>query len=648
MHVLKEALLKFNPRRLYRNPVMFLTEIGAFVASLELVLKPDWFSFQIVLWLWLTVFFANVAEAIAERRNRAAADSLRSERVETMARLEDGKKIGASDLKKGDIVIVRPGETIPGDGEIIRGIAAIDEAAVTGESAAMIRAAGSDNSSVMAGTKVLSDEIVVRIASHAGEGFVDRMIHLIEGCRRKKTHNEIALTILLSGLTFIFLTVVATMKIFGSYFQINMSITMLVSLLVCLIPTTIASLLGAIGIAGINRLMKKHVLAMSGQAVEAAGDIDVILLDKTGTITYGNRRAVGIRPAPGVSLEELASACLAASSEDPTIEGRSLVEWIEQNLPHVEKKRGGTFVPFTAATRMSGVDGEGGRVRKGAADAIANFLNIPLPFEVVEEAKKISETGGTPLLVASQAKLLGTIHLKDVVKEGLPLLFSRFRAMGIRSILITGDNAITAQAIGKEAGVDEVIAGATPEEKLKALLRLQNEGHLVAMTGDGLNDAPALAHANVGLAMNSGTQAAKEAGNMIDLESHPMKLFEILEIGKQMLMTRGALTTFSVANDIAKYFAVIPALLIPFFPVVAPLNLMGLSSPSSAVLSAIIFNAIIIVFLIPLALAGVKVIPERAHLILKRNLTVYGLGGILLPFIGIKLIDLLVVSLGLL
>jgi len=651
------ALKKLNPFSLLRNPVIFITELGAFLTTVNLFLAPhSEFSFilQISIWLWFTVFFANFAEAMAESRNRAQAESLRASRVDLYARLVDSnneeRRVKSSELKKGDIVLVTANETIPGDGEIIEGIASIDESSVTGESNPVIRSAGSDHTGVLAGTKVLSDQIKVCISSQAGQSFLDRMIQLIEGAKRKRTHNELALTILLSGLTFIFLVVVASFKIFGFYFKADISLTMLISLLICVIPTTIGGLLSAIGIAGINRLMKKHVLAMSGQAVEAAGDIDVILIDKTGTITVGNRQATELIPSPVASLEALAKAAYLCSFYDQTGEGKSVIAWIEKNVPSaVEAEiQNAEVIPFSASTRLSGINIPGKKIRKGAIDTIEAFCQTRMPYEVAEAVQEISKSGGTPLLVSENNSILGIIHLKDVIKQGLATQFQRLRTLGLRTIMITGDNPITAAAIAKEAGVDEFRAQASPEDKLSFLFEQQDAGYLVAMTGDGVNDAPALAFADVGVAMNAGTQAAKEAGNMIDLDSDPTKLFEIIEIGKQMLMTRGALTAFSIANDLAKYFAIIPALLIPLFPTLSVMNVMNLISPESAVLSAVIFNALIIIALIPLAFKGIKFTPQSASHLLHRNLLVYGAGGIILPFIGIKAIDLLIHNLGLL
>ena len=647
---------KLNPITMLRNPVMFVTEVGAVITTALLFSGNQSAAFgfllQITLWLWFTVLFANFAEAMAEGRGKAQADSLRKTRTQTFAMRLKGdasEKIPANELHKGDLVLVNAGELIPGDGEIIEGAATVDESAITGESAPVVRESGGDRSAVTGGTRVLSDQIKVRITSNPGETFLDRMIGLVEGAKRQKTPNEIALTILLSALTIIFLVVLISMKAFGIFGGVDFSIPVLVALLVCLIPTTIGGLLSAIGIAGIDRLVQKNVLAMSGRSVEAAGDVDVLLLDKTGTITLGNRQATAFLPAPGVTLDELAEAAQLSSLADETPEGRSVVILAKEKfnlrgreiheLPHA------VFVPFTAQTRMSGVDVDGLRYRKGSVDAIRQYVGGKLPSAVEDDVKSVSQAGGTPLVVATQERVLGTIQLKDIVKGGLADRFERFRAMGIRTVMITGDNPLTAAAIAKEAGVDDFLAEATPEDKLALIRKEQEAGHLVAMTGDGTNDAPALAQADVGVAMNTGTQAAKEAGNMVDLDSNPTKLIEVVEIGKQLLITRGALTTFSIANDVAKYFAIIPAMLLGTFPEVAPLNIMNLSSPESAILSAVIFNAIVIILLIPLALRGVKFRPLGAAKILQRNLLIYGLGGIIVPFIGIKLIDMLVVAL---
>jgi K+-transporting ATPase ATPase B chain len=652
-----DAFRKLDPRVMVRNPVMFVALVGAVVTTIKLIATP-WqggsfaFFLQITIWLWFTVLFANFAEAMAEGRGKAQAATLRRARTQTMAnrRCTDGsvELVPAESLRKNDIFIVKAGELIPADGEVIEGAATVNESAITGESAPVIREAGGDRSAVTGGTSVLSDEIVVRVTANPGESFMDRMIALIEGASRQKTPNEIALTILLAALTIIFLVVIVTLKPFGVYSEVMFSVPVLVALLVCLIPTTIGGLLSAIGIAGIDRLVQKNVLAMSGRAAEAAGDVDVLLLDKTGTITLGNRQAVEFFPAPGVAMEELASVAQLASLADETPEGRSIVVLAKEyglrgrelhEFPHAQ------FVPFTAKTRMSGLNLDGEQYRKGAADAVREFVGNALPNEVEAEIQRIGFLGGTPLVVASSKKVLGTIYLKDIVKGGLPDRFERFRAMGIKTIMITGDNPLTAAAIAKEAGVDDFLAEAKPEDKLALIRRQQAAGHLVAMTGDGTNDAPALAQADVGVAMNTGTQAAKEAGNMVDLDSNPTKLIEVVEIGKQLLMTRGALTTFSVANDVAKYFAIIPAMLMVTFPQIAPLNIMHLASPESAILSAVIFNALIIVALIPLALKGIQFRPLGAAAVLRRNLLIYGLGGVIVPFIGIKLIDLIVAAL---
>jgi K+-transporting ATPase ATPase B chain len=652
-----ESFKKLNPITLARNPVMFVTEVGAAITTVLLVTGhgADYgFQFQIALWLWFTVLFANFATAMAEGRGKAQAKALRATRAQTYAnRLTSNgtvEKIPADQLRKEDIVLVSAGELIPGDGEVIEGAATVDESAITGESAPVIRESGGDRSAVTGGTKVLSDEIKIRITSNPGETFLDRMISLVEGAVRQKTPNEIALTILLSALTLIFLIAMMSLKAFGIASSVDFTIPVLVALLVCLIPTTIGGLLGAIGIAGIDRLVQKNVLAMSGRAVEAAGDVDVLFLDKTGTITIGNRQATDFIPAPGVTKQQLADAAQLASLADETPEGRSIVVLAKNfgirarefsDMPHV------TFVKFTAQTRMSGVDIDGTSYRKGAADAVRGFVGGKMPKAVENDVKSISSNGGTPLVVASKEAVLGTIHLKDIVKGGLADRFERFRAMGIKTLMITGDNPLTAAAIAKEAGVDDFLAEAKPEHKLALCREEQKAGHLVAMTGDGTNDAPALAQADVGVAMNTGTQAAKEAGNMVDLDSNPTKLIEIVEIGKQLLITRGALTTFSIANDVAKYFAILPAMLVGTFPEISPLNVMLLKSPHSAILSAVIFNAVIIIALIPLALKGVKFRPLGAARILSRNLTIYGAGGIILPFIGIKLIDMIIAAIGL-
>jgi K+-transporting ATPase ATPase B chain len=660
------SLKKLDPRHMISNPVMFVTEVGALITTFEVFRAESHgesvgFVIQISLWLWFTVVFANFAEALAEGRGKAQADALRKTRTKTFANRETSRggpeKVSSEALRKGDVVVVSAGEVIPGDGEVIEGAATVDEAVITGESAPVIREAGGDRSAVTGGTTVLSDRIRVRVSADPGESFLDRMISLIEGAKRKKTPNEIALNILLSALTIIFLLVCVGLRPFGAFIhgytpsmsETAFSITVLIALLVCLIPTTIGGLLSAIGIAGIDRMVQKNVLAMSGKAVEAAGDVHVLLLDKTGTITIGNRQAVAFFPAPGVTASGVADAAKLASLADETPEGKSIVllalKQDGKGARQASDMQGAEFVEFTAQTRMSGVDIGGRSIRKGAADSIRDWVGKPFPLEVQAKVEEIARSGGTPLVVADKQAFLGTIQLKDIVKEGLAERFTRFRAMGIRTVMITGDNKLTAQAIAAEAGVDDFLAQATPEDKLALIRKEQASGYLVAMTGDGTNDAPALAQADVGVAMNSGTQAAKEAGNMVDLDSNPTKLIEIVEIGKQMLMTRGALTTFSVANDVAKYFAIIPAMLIGAFPVIRPLNVMGLGSPGSAILSAVIFNALIIVCLIPLALRGVKFRAMGAGDVLRRNLLVYGLGGLVAPFIGIKAIDLIVFNL---
>jgi K+-transporting ATPase ATPase B chain len=662
-----ESLKKLNPVHMVKNPVMFVTEVGALVTTVELFFakahhEPVGFVLQISLWLWFTVIFSNFAEAMAEGRGKAQADALRKSRTKTNANKlkADGSltSVPAESLRKGDVFVVNASELIAADGEIIEGAATVNESAITGESAPVIREAGGDRSAVTGGTTVLSDQIKVRVTANPGESFLDRMIGLIEGAKRQKTPNEIALNILLAALTIIFLVVIITLKPYINYTASYLtdpaakeslasasSITVLVSLLVCLIPTTIGGLLSAIGIAGIDRMVQKNVLAMSGRAVEAAGDVDVLLLDKTGTITLGNREATEFVPAPGVTREELADAAQLSSLADETPEGRSVVILAKRygirgreihELPSAE------FVPFTAQTRMSGVNMDGQQVRKGAAESVRQWVGGSFPREVDDAVERISKSGGTPLVVATNNAALGVIFLKDIVKGGLPERFQKFRAMGIKTVMITGDNPLTAAAIAAEAGVDDFLAQAKPEDKLKLLRDEQAAGHLVAMTGDGTNDAPALAQADVGVAMNTGTQAAKEAGNMVDLDSNPTKLIEVVEIGKQLLMTRGALTTFSIANDVAKYFAIIPAMLVATFNVIEPLNVMRLANPHSAILSAVIFNAIIIVILIPLALRGVKFRPLPAAVILRRNLLIYGVGGVIIPFIGIKLIDIAV------
>ncbi|MEN6616639.1 MAG: potassium-transporting ATPase subunit KdpB [Syntrophorhabdus sp.] len=648
---------KLNPLSLMKNPVIFVTEIAAALTTVILVLRfgkePFSFSLQITLWLWFTVLFANFAEAMAEGRGKAQAMALRKTRTQTTANYcHDGvvTQIPAETLEKGQLFIVAAGEIIPTDGEIIEGAATVDESAITGESAPVIREAGGDRSAVTGGTRVLSDRIVARVTAERGHSFLDRMIGLVEGAKRQKTPNEIALTILLSTLTVLFLVVIITFRFFGAYSGAVFSVTVLVALLVCLIPTTIGGLLSAIGIAGIDRMVQKNVLAMSGRAVEAAGDVDVLLLDKTGTITLGDRQAVKFIPAPGISLEALADAAQLASLADETPEGRSIVILAKKyglRGRSISDMAHAAFIPFRAQTRMSGIDLDGRQIRKGAVDAIRAFCGGTFPDTVNAAINEIANAGGTPLVVADTANPLGIVELKDIVKGGLRDRFERFRAMGIKTVMITGDNRLTAAAIAKEAGVDEFVAEAKPEDKLKLIRTEQAAGHLVAMTGDGTNDAPGLAQADVGVAMNTGTQAAKEAGNMVDLDSNPTKLIEVVEIGKQMLITRGALTTFSIANDVAKYFAIIPAMLVGIFPVIAPLNVMMLSSPQSAILSAVIFNALIIVFLIPLALKGVRFRPLGAAALLRRNLLIYGMGGLVIPFIGIKAIDMIITAIGL-
>jgi K+-transporting ATPase ATPase B chain len=655
-----DALTKLNPRLMMKNPVMFVVEIGSVITSIyllrDILTHHDAlrFDLQITLWLWFTVLFANFAEAMAEGRGKAQADALRRAKSETTAvRLRaDGRteEVASSDLRAGDIVLVIAGSMIPGDGEVIEGVASVDESAITGESAPVIREAGGDRSAVTGGTRVLSDQIKVRITSNPGETFLDRMIALVEGAERQKTPNEIALNILLAGLTIIFLLAVVTLQPIAIYSTAPQSVFVLISLLVCLIPTTIGGLLSAIGIAGMDRLVQHNVLAMSGRAVEAAGDVNTLLLDKTGTITLGNRQASEFIPAPGVSKDQLADAAQLSSLPDETPEGRSIVVLAKEmyglrgrELSEMQAE----FVPFSAVTRMSGVNLDGRVIRKGSTDAIARFLNEnggSLPNEVRMAVEAVARSGGTPLVVAENRQALGVIHLKDVVKGGMKERFTQLRSMGIRTIMITGDNPLTAAAIAREAGVDDFLAEAKPKDKMDLIRREQGEGKLVAMTGDGTNDAPALAQADVGVAMNTGTQAAKEAGNMVDLDSNPTKLIEIVEIGKQLLMTRGALTTFSIANDVAKYFAIIPAMFAATFPVLNALNIMHLKTPQSAILSAVIFNALIIVGLIPLALRGVGYKAMSAEALLRRNLILYGIGGIVAPFLGIKLIDIIITA----
>jgi K+-transporting ATPase ATPase B chain len=657
---LTDALIKLNPKTMMKNPVMFVVEIGSIITSIYLfrdiathhhILS---FELQITLWLWFTVLFANFAEAMAEGRGKAQADALRRAKSETTAVriLPSGKseEVASSQLRSGDLVFIIAGGMIPGDGEVIEGVASVDESAITGESAPVIREAGGDRSAVTGGTRVLSDQIKVRITSNPGETFLDRMIALVEGAERQKTPNEIALNILLAGLTIVFLLAVFTLQPMAIYSAAPQTIFVLISLLVCLIPTTIGGLLSAIGIAGMDRLVQHNVLAMSGRAVEAAGDVNTLLLDKTGTITLGNRQAAEFIPAPGITKNQLADAAQLSSLPDETPEGRSIVVLAKdlyglrgRELHELQAE----FVPFSAVTRMSGVNLDGRVIRKGSTDAIAAFLKEnggSLPDEVRAAVEIVARSGGTPLVVAENRQALGVIHLKDIVKGGMKERFSQLRSMGIRTIMITGDNPLTAAAIAREAGVDDFLAEAKPKDKMDLIRREQNEGKLVAMTGDGTNDAPALAQADVGVAMNTGTQAAKEAGNMVDLDSNPTKLIEIVEIGKQLLMTRGALTTFSIANDVAKYFAIIPAMFAATFPVLTALNIMHLKTPQSAILSAIIFNALIIIGLIPLALRGVGYKAMSAESLLRRNLLIYGVGGLVAPFLGIKLIDIIITA----
>jgi len=652
-----DSFRKLNPRTMVKNPVMFVVEVGAVLTTIQL----GWnvfhhagqfgFGLQITLWLWFTVLFANFAEAIAEGRGKAQADTLRKARAETQAhrRLTSGNTecVPSSKLRSGDIVVVAAGDLIPGDGEVIEGVASVDESAITGESAPVIRESGGDRSAVTGGTRVLSDEIKVRITSNPGETFLDRMIKLVEGASRQKTPNEIALNILLAGLTIIFLLAVVTLQPFAIYSGAPQTIFVLVSLLVCLIPTTIGGLLSAIGIAGMDRMIQRNVIAMSGRAVEASGDVDVLLLDKTGTITLGNRAATQFFAAPGVEESYLADAAQLSSLADETPEGRSIVVLAKEryNLRGRDlSTHAANFIPFSAQTRMSGVDLDGREIRKGALEAISRLTNNHgncIPAELQVCVREISNSGGTPLLVAESGRVLGAIALTDIVKGGMKERFDHLCAMCIRTMMITGENPLTAAAIARQAGVDDFLAEAKPEDKMALIKREQAKGKLVAMTGDGTNDAPALAQADVGVAMNTGTQAAKEAGNMVDLDSNPTKLIEIVEIGKQLLITRGALTTFSVANDVAKYFAIIPAMFAGAFPVLDVLNVMHLRTPQSAILSAVIFNAVIIIALIPLALRGVRYRPLGAAALLQRNLLIYGVGGIIAPFIGIKFIDVL-------
>ncbi len=650
----RDSFRKMDPRVQAKNPVMFIVLVGSVITFIEAIAHPSTFTWSITIWLVLTVLFANFAEAMAEGRGKAQADTLRKMRSETEARrlCSDGSEelVAAALLAKGDLVVCEANDVIPSDGEIVEGIASVDESAITGESAPVIRESGGDRSAVTGGTKVLSDRIVVRITAERGNTFIDRMITLVEGANRQKTPNEIALTILLSVLTIVFIPVVVTLVPFGNYAGATASVVILVSLLVCLIPTTIGALLSAIGIAGMDRLVQRNVLAMSGRAVEAAGDVQVLLLDKTGTITLGNRMASNFFPVGGHSEQELADVAQLASLADETPEGRSIVVLAKEQFDIRERQLGSNhvFVPFTATTRMSGFDIDGRQIRKGAADSVKRWVleaggSVPDGLDAVVE--RVSKEGSTPLVVADGTDILGVIELKDVVKQGIREKFAEMRQMGIRTVMITGDNPLTAAAIAQEAGVDDFLAEATPEAKMALIKKEQEGGKLVAMTGDGTNDAPALAQADVGVAMNTGTTAAKEAGNMVDLDSNPTKLIDVVEIGKQLLITRGALTTFSIANDIAKYFAIIPALFVATYPQLRSLNIMRLHSPQSAVLSAIIFNALVIIALIPLALRGVKFRATGSESILRRNVLIYGVGGIIVPFIFIKLIDLLLVAL---
>jgi K+-transporting ATPase ATPase B chain len=647
---LPDATRKLDPRVMWRNPVMFVVEIGSVLTTLLFVQDPSLFAGLITVWLWLTVVFANLAEAVAEGRGKAQAAALRATRTDTTARRlrSDGseEEVPGTQLQPGDRVVVEAGDTIPGDGEVIEGVATVDESAITGESAPVIRESGGDRSAVTGGTKVLSDRIVVQITSKPGETFIDRMIALVEGAQRQKTPNEIALNILLASLTIVFLLATMTLQPMAIYSDAEQTIIVLVALLVCLIPTTIGALLSAIGIAGMDRLVQRNVLAMSGRAVEAAGDVNTLLLDKTGTITLGNRQAAEFLPVPGVTVEQLAAAAQFTSLADETPEGRSIVVLAKERYGlRGRDLEGAEFVPFTAQTRMSGVNIDGRQLRKGAADSIRRWVEEQggeVPEEIETIVAGISVQGGTPLTVAEDGRALGVIYLKDIVKEGMRQRFDELRRMGIRTVMITGDNPRTAEAIANEAGVDDFLAEATPEDKMALIRSEQQGGKLVAMTGDGTNDAPALAQADVGVAMNTGTSAAKEAGNMVDLDSNPTKLIEIVAIGKQLLITRGSLTTFSIANDVAKYFAIIPAMFAAVYPGLDRLNVMRLGSPSTAILSAVIFNALVIVALIPLALRGVRYTPSSAAAMLRRNLAIYGLGGVVAPFIGIKAIDLLV------
>ena len=671
----KDSVIKLNPAILIKNPVIFIVAIGSVLTTIIVLMNLmqgsfSSFNFQIAIWLWFTVLFANFAEAIAEGRGKAQAESLRNSRTQTKARKITGKQevpTFATELKKGDIVVCEAGDVIPSDGEVIEGIASVDESAITGESAPVIRESGGDRSAVTGGTKVISDQIFIRIATEPGNTFIDRMIALVEGAKRQKTPNEIALSILLSGLSIIFLLAVATLPAFFGYSLTasglpgsqNLTIPVLIALLVCLIPTTIGGLLSAIGISGMDRLIQRNVIATSGRAIEAAGDVDVLLLDKTGTITLGNRMATDFIPAEGVTVEELANAAQISSLSDETPEGRSIVILAKEKFGirgREVHQLNATFIPFTAQSRMSGVDlkvddDTVNKIRKGSSEAIRSFVqnnNGFYPQKIQDIVIELARQGATPLVVAEDKKVLGVVHLKDIVKGGIKQRFAELRKMGIKTVMITGDNALTAAAIAAEAGVDDFMAEATPEDKLRRIRTEQANGHLVGMIGDGTNDAPALAQADIGIAMNTGTQAAREAGNMVDLDSNPTKLIEVVEVGKQLLMTRGSLTTFSIANDVAKYFAIIPAIAIALYSgkngmgPLSALNIMNLGSPQSAILSAVIFNAIIIILLVPLALKGVRYRPVSANAALSRNLLIFGLGGLIAPFIGIKLIDLLI------
>ena len=667
--MMRRALLasfaKLDPRVQVHNPVMFVVEIGAAITTVGWLIQafggqplgggdePAWFTATVAVWLWLTVVFANFAEALAEGRGRAQADALRATQTETVARLRDGGEVAAAELRPGDVVVVEAGQVIPGDGTVIEGIASVDESAITGESAPVIREAGGDRSAVTGGTRVLSDRIVVEITQEPGKSFLDRMISLVEGAERRKTPNEIALNILLAGLTLVFLLVVVTLRPFAEFSATDASVATLIALLVALIPTTIGALLSAIGIAGMDRLVRRNVLALSGRAVEASGDVDVLLLDKTGTSTLGNRQATEFVPMPGVPENELAEVAQLASIADETPEGRSIVVLAKQYGIRERELAAheAHFVPFSAETRMSGVDVDGRRLRKGAGDAIVGWIEAEggrPPTELQDSLDRIAHEGGTPLAVAQDSRVLGVVYLKDVVKEGMTHRFDQLRAMGIRTVMVTGDNPLTAAKIAEESGVDDFLAEATPERKLELIRAQQAEGRLIAMTGDGTNDAPALAQADVGVTMNTGTQAAREAGNMVDLDSNPTKLIEIVEVGKQLLITRGALTTFSIATDVAKYFAILPAMFAATYAAgsadgaLEQLNVMDLGTPSSAIISAIVFNALIIPLLVPLALRGVRYRAVGATAMLRRNILIYGLGGLIAPFIGIKLVDLLV------